>query len=411
MKPRILVLALIAALGSGCSSMDKPNMALHFEPVLSIHHGAPNAQSYYQLGRYYQGQKRLAQAEEAFLKAIAADERHADAYNALASLYAERGELERAVQMFQKVTAMAPDAAYLYNNLGYAYYLQGHQDKAYAAVRMALSLDQTLERAWVNLARIAAMSPESVFAEALKARRVDALPTELASSAAADESASTTSVGIALPGEQASPLASAGDLPAQADDQNMKFADTSVVDTAQKGAANAMPAVAAPVTTSLPPVPVPSSEELIAGGKFILLSASREVVSVGGSIEITTAAPATPGATGPGIGRNVGSNDGKNREMTIPAIRLEVSNGNGVSRFARKFSARLRGDSIPVARITNLSKFSLKKTVIEFQPGYETAARALMNRTSLPAQLVAASKPRPGSDVRIVLGRDALPFG
>jgi len=384
MKPRLLVLALLAALGSGCSSMDKPSMAPRVEPVLSIHHGgAPDAQSYYQLGRYYHGQSRLAQAEEAYSKAIATDDRHVDAYNALASLYAERGELERAVQMFQRATAMAPDRAYLYNNLGYAYYLQGRQDEAYGAVRKALSLDATLVRGWANLERIAGMRSEGGLLDAAKARRLDALPTELASTAIPDGS------GVEPAPTAIEPAPAAASTLAVAVEQPVQITTPSVKLEHEAGASS----------VTLEPSLAQSGEDRIAGGKFTLVSSSREVVSNDGApIEITRAVPAAPSAT-------------RDRQMSIPAFQLEVTNGNGVARFANSFSSRLRGDNIPVARITNLSSYSLQKTVIEYQPGYEAAARALMDRTRLEARLVPALKLRPRSDVRIMLGKDALQLG
>ena len=62
MKPRILVLALIAALGSGCASNDKMRLAYEVKPVSTVRHGGANAVSYYQLGRYYHGQMRLDMA-------------------------------------------------------------------------------------------------------------------------------------------------------------------------------------------------------------------------------------------------------------------------------------------------------------------------------------------------------------
>lgn len=101
---------------------------------------------------------------------------------------------------------------------------------------------------------------------------------------------------------------------------------------------------------------------------------------------------------------------------TTPAsaagFRLEVSNGNGVSGFARKFSAWVAGTTMPVRRITNYDSYSLPRTVVEYQPGYESAARRFVGNFALsPAlspQFVAATKARPNSDVRLVLGRDAL---
>lgn len=374
MKLRILVVTLISALGSGCSTLDDPRFALQIQPLLSIRHGAPNAQAFYQLGRYYQGQFRLVQAEEAYLKAIAADDHYVDAYNALGSLYAERGDLERSAKMFEQVTAMAPNAAYLYNNLGFAYYLQGRFEEAYVNVRKALSLDGSIERGWVNLERIASMFPETKLLADIKSRRVDRLPTELAAKAITEPTATETVQAAAAP-EIIPKLALADTLATQAMPPNYEDAVVAVKPAGQM------------------PEFVKSNEPPITDGKFVLVSVTPDVMANGEPTDTSKAeASADRGDT------------------AVPTARLEVTNGNGVTRFARNFSAKLRGKNIPVKRITNLGSFSLKTTVIEYQPGYEDAARLLMYRTKLVARLIPAIKLRPGSDIRIVLGKDALNF-
>jgi len=394
MKLRILVVAVIATLGSGCSSIDKSAKAMRIEPVLSIRHGAPSTQSYYQLGRYFHGQKRLALAEEAYLKAAAANERHVDPINALGSLYAERGEFRRAAQMFERATAMAPESAYVYNNLGFAYFLLGDQEQAYTAVRKALSLDKTLERAWDNLLRIAAMGSGQRLSEAARLRQLEALPSEFAGLALPDR-ASTEVVPTTIKLAVLPKSGLASELPLPTDSPSLKTADATGTGRAQLGPENAFQVVAGPDAWISPLAQ--AVENRIAGGRFVLVSASREMVPNGEPIKFGSALP--------------GPVDTPKRNPSILAARLEVSNGNGVARFAKTYSARLKDNKIAVARITNLGSFALKTTVIEFQPGYEEAARKLMERANLTVPLIPAIRSRPGSDIRIVLGRDALQFG
>lgn len=376
MKPRLIVLALLAALGSGCASIDKPRQAGDIEPLLAVHHGASDAQSYYQLGRYYQGQRRLAQAEEAYLKAIAVDSRKLDAYNALGRLYAERGDFDRSAKTFERATTLAPGAAYLYNNLGFAYYLRGRLDDAYAAVRKALSLDSSLARGWVNLEKIAASRSDATLLAAIKVRRFAALPSEL--TAAVPRQPPT----VAPPAADPAGLAQ---LPA-APSENVS----------PNTSPNALPTVTL-VAADDPQRPNDAQEEPTAGGKIVLVPAGREAVAKGGVISIDNAAPAS------------------STPQPLPpprrAARLEVSNANGVSRFATHFSAKLRSDDIPVARITNFGSSQLKQTIVEYQPGYEDQARELIDRTQLTIRVIPAIRSRPGSDIRIVLGLDALKFG
>ena len=354
MKPLTLVLALLATFGSGCSSLEKPSSSLRFEPVMSVRHGGPNAQSYYRLGRYYQGQKRLEQAEAAYLKALAADDRHVDTLNALGSLYAERGELQRSVQMFQRVTAMAPDAAYLYNNLGFTYYLQGRLDEAYTAVLKALNLDQKLERGWVNLEQIAGARSEAAIVEAAKARQLDQLPRDLAvhspPNAATNETLQTASEQSPSP-----KLELALEMPTQAPQ-------------ADGGTPTPEKSVDAPTGKITPNV---------------------------GAMEISEE-------------KSTNALEKHESQALLSEVRVEVSNGNGVVGFARKFSAQLRANEIRVTRITNQRPYSVTKTDIHYDPRYEDAARALMQQYKLTGRIIATQTPRERADIRIVLGQDAV---
>lgn len=377
MKPHLLTPLLVAALGYGCAAPEKERMPLKFEPVVSIRHGAASAPSYYQLGRYYQGQNRLDMAEKAYLKAIDADSRFTDAYNALGSLYAERGELERATLMFEKVTEMAPTAGYLHNNLGFAYYLQGRLADAYTAVRKALIADRTLERAWANLEKIAGLYAEPAIVAAAKSKRLDALPVELVTQSPA-EGAATVRTQLA------------GDLPQPPE--------------------LPLPNESASQTT---PLPVTAGNDAVAdiAGQMPALARSNDLPPAGEAvavIAVNAGRGPQPDAPKVGPGETACPGDMKARDASGAAVQVEVSNGNGVARFATNFSSRLRESNIPVARITNLESFTLKNTRVEYQPGFDGAACELMKRARLAASLAPAASPRARSDVRIVLGRDAV---
>jgi hypothetical protein len=373
MKPRLIALAVAAILGPGCATHEKPRAALDVEPVLSVRHGVPEAQAQYQLGRYYQGQYRYEQAELAYMRALALDSRHVEAMNALATLYAAQGNLQGSAQMLERVVAMAPDAAHLYNNLGFAYFLQGRFEDAFGAVRKALRLDPTLQRAWANLDRIVDLTPGgTTIASAVKARRLEDIPLQLAAADAAAPAASashpgTRSVGSEKPAE---------DQPAL----------TAEIEAARNGV-DGVPAAA---------------------DSYTLVTAAEQVVADGRTVDLRRAAdPATVGE-----GRSVAPRPGDRAARPAPppaAFRLEVSNGNGVPGFARRFSEHLRSQEIAVARVTNNRSFTIPQSLIEFQPGHESAAQSLLSSTGLPARLVGTANARLRTEVRLVLGHDALP--
>lgn len=394
MKLRMLVIALIAALGSGCASNDKPRSALKVEPVSTVRNGTPTVQAYYQLARYYHGQRRFAQAEEAYLKAIAADGTHADAFNGLAILYAERGQLDKSLKTFGEALVVAPQLAYVHNNLGYAYFLLKRYDDAYAEVRQALSLDGTLARGWSNLEQIAAARSDALLAEAAKARRAGALPGELVAGrlAIGTNAGNTPPVAAAAGAMVVSPAAATGESATM----TMR-----VVESGAAGIIDARQEAARPVSlaASATPEVLPMAEQVeppASSDKFLLVSAGDEVTLQVQSVAALSQVHEVRMSAEPVV------------RAAISPVRFEVSNGNGVTGFAKRFAALLRSDNVPVGRITNYHTYALKASLVEFQPGYESAARALIARANLKAQVLPATTARPGSDVRIVLGRDVV---
>lgn len=396
MKPRILATAVLAFLGSSCSTVvTQQPLALRIEPIQSIRHGVTSAQSYYQLGRYYQGQNRLDMAEDAYLKATALDNRNIDAFNALGSLYAQRGETERALKMFERLTAVISDAAYLHNNLGYVYFLAGHQDKAYDSVRKALVLDANLERAWVNLEKIVTKAGDDSLAEVARLHRVDALPLAmgLSTNPGAPDAGSGPAVAVRAPDSKLTLTTGLSNSP--------------LVEEVLLAEANTVPHTMETAISHLATVASPPVRDILSGiatktgqkreGDFVLVSSHRKLVSNGQPLDVSPALA-------------TGRHAAEDRAAKMAAFRLEVSNGNGIRHFANNFSSLLRQNDIPVMRITNHCSFSMRQTVVEYQPGFENAASALLERAELNARLVPAIRSREGVDIRIVLGKDAVNF-
>lgn len=398
MKLRILMVALVSIFGPGCVSTDKSHAALRVDPVMTIRHGAPDTQSYYQLARYYHGQQRLNLAEEAYLKAIAAGAGNVNAFNALASLYAERQQLDKAVQTFEKALAIAPDAGYIHNNLGYAYYLQGRQEQAYAAVRKALSIDPGLARGWSNLQQIVAMGSDSSLANAVAARRLDTLPSTM-------QRASEYAPPVAKP----SPVIDTADL-VVVRAEPIRPGPVPENGAAEPGRNKLPPAAATASSLKVSAGPEVSAyiqvrEPQTSRGKFVLVSSDGEVVLQSGKMGLDSAISAAPDVSSKPLPKGIFE---QNATASLSEMRLEVSNGNGITGFAKRYVAILQSKRVPVQRITNYDSFALTQTLVEFQPGYESVARALMSRARLDASLVPAKSAHSGWNVRILLGKNAV---
>lgn len=419
MKLRLLVVALIAVLGTGCATTDKSGLAGYkIKPDTTVRHGAPDAQSYYQLARFHHGQKRFEKAEMAYIKAIALDGGRVDSYNALGSLYAERGDLERAIQQFELAAGIDPKSAYVQNNLGYAYFLQGRYDEAYQAVRRGLALDPKMKRGWANVELIAKAQPngKAILAEAAQTRQLATLPATLAAQA----------LPVTVQATEA-PAAAAADAGSSAKTEPAAEAVVTLAPEpasveAQRPEAEVQVAVNSPAHGTSPAIAEIKADKSPAEGQFVLVSAGREVVNLAAPVvtaelepaptvsatpapvQVALVAPLAPAPAVPAANAMIR----QGLAIDLADVDFEVTNANGVTGFAKKFSALLRSDNIVVSRITNHSSFKFAETVIEYQPGFADAARALMTRTRLDASLVPAKSPRANSDVRIFLGRDAV---
>jgi tetratricopeptide (TPR) repeat protein len=146
-----LAIACLVPTLSGCISAPATQEAMKVSPLFQVSHADTSAAGLYQLGRYYQAQNRLAQAEDAYRKALATKVDFVDAHSALGTLYAGQGKYDEAIREFSAVLQTAPQIAQLYNNLGYTYYLQGNYQAAVDALQRATALEPGNPRPFNNL--------------------------------------------------------------------------------------------------------------------------------------------------------------------------------------------------------------------------------------------------------------------
>ncbi|OWW19095.1 LytR C-terminal domain-containing protein [Noviherbaspirillum denitrificans] len=155
MKASVLSLAVLCSLPAlqGCSVTPPPSAAgPRIEPLLQVSGAQDTAAGLLQLGRFYQAQNRLTQAEEAYRKALALNVDFVEVRSALGTLYARQGKYDEAIVEYTEVLRTAPQLAQIYNNLGYTYFLQGKHEAAVEALRKATALDPNNPRAFNNLA-------------------------------------------------------------------------------------------------------------------------------------------------------------------------------------------------------------------------------------------------------------------
>lgn len=348
MKTKKMILPMVCCipfLGSCTSPQTTSSQTWGVNPVYSINQTSDSPDALYQLGRYYQGQQRYEQAAAAYHRALAANPDFVEARNGLGVIYAMQGRHEDAIAAFRIAISKAPDAAHLHNNLGHALYLQGSYNEAVSALEQATKLDPGNQRALSNLGLASAKANES-----------GSVPSVTVAATTAQDN--TTQAVATLPIE---PAALAQD--ARQPDSSTKLA-------------------------AIPPAQAKNRLETIQVAENVY--ELREQIK---PVQMATAmANAQPTDT----------------PVKPAKLRLEVSNGNGMTGFARKVSGYLGQQGYPASRLTNQKPFQVAVSQIQYRPGYRDQALSL--KSSLPdkpdLELVQSSKLRADIQARLLLGKD-----
>jgi Tfp pilus assembly protein PilF len=396
MKSKALATAVAFILTAGCATPIDNRLAWEIKPVVAVRHGMMEAMASIQLGRHLQSQGDFAAAENAYSEALAADPRNADGLYALGSLYAERGELDRSAAAFRRMTELTPERAYLYNNIGYALYLQGHHAEAAEALRIAVLLDPAYDRAWVNLEKVAQEGGMTELAS-LAAQRT--LTEDMARQTTIIAQADGANLGASIQDQRSeeAPLSLANVIGSPA------TVVTSVSETTTPSNSPTSPAEQSATIATGPNMPVP-----IRLAKVPIRPAVIESIDGAGRQH---------GAHSPIVQASLSGRDAApvvqlrvNFSSPAPATtgRLEVSNANGVNRFATRVGKQLNDEGVKVKRITNYTSFQVKRSMIEYQTSYMDAALAIRDRLRMDIALKEARLAQRGVDVRLVLGRDTV---
>ena len=123
----ILTLSLLAGCVSGGAG----------DPLASQQGRAEAGRAYVQLGLGYLQQGLTEQAKAPLTKALAIDNRDADAHAALALVFQAQGEPQLADEHFRKALSQRPDDTRIRNNYGSFLYAQGRFEQAEATFRQA----------------------------------------------------------------------------------------------------------------------------------------------------------------------------------------------------------------------------------------------------------------------------------
>ena len=357
------------------------------QPMMRVSHSAnQSAATFYQLGKYQLEQGNLDFARSAYEASITLDGQQLDARNALAALDATQGKLDSAKALLIQIVADFPEIALPYNNLGYVYYLQSNFEAAERTLQKAIALDTGNERARNNLntvnialARlenrdtVTLAQPPAQLPQEIKPLALTLVQTDPAYQAVARSSSP-------VPIENATELAA-----------------TRPVETRTLGLAIISP----PLEQVVERVEPQAQKELVQIAPYVFELRLRQApLPVLANAKLEKSEPTTAAL-------NV--LDTALPSMTLTSSsRIEVANGNGVTGMAKRMSGVLGRQDISVSRLSNELPYKQLKTEIQYRAGYEKAAANLKNALKGQAVIALTATLSANSDLRLVLGRDAI---
>ena len=166
--------------------------------------------------------------------------------------------------------------------------------------------------------------------------------------------------------------------------------------------AGAAAGAAAPAAQS---VPVPAAADAYAG------MPRTQVQQIGAAMVqvVRVEAPALAARVAPAVASSpaaAAASAATAASSAAPAdpVRLEISNGNGVTGAAASLARTLDLDGVTTVRLTNARPFTVPRTRIEYPHAQRALAEALSHRLDIPLKVRRDTAPR---DVRIVLGHDS----
>lgn len=299
-----------------------------------------------------------------------------EAHYLLGCYYQERGREAEAVAEFQKVLRIDPEYVRAYNGLGVSYDRLGDFPRAMAAYRKALELNPALDYVQNNLG----------YSYLLQGR------TDLA--------LATLQEAFRLnPGSERI-------------FQNLKWAWAAKEREEEKAV---LLSAAGTETIAPPRISRPPGENIPQGAARAERPESPEGI---GKSEAPVPAPA------PGVERiklplpppqapSAAPEPLRTETQTAPPspvrseLRIEVSNGNGVNRMARRIGERLREQGLKVVRLTNADHFHYRETKIIYGRGYYPEAEHVARQLGGVRRFVERPKLEwPQIQVRVLLGRD-----
>lgn len=344
----------------GCSSLvpaTREQPVVRFAPAPVITPQMSAAENSYAQARRAHELGQLTTAARHYQRALDLDPQHVGALNGLGVILAQDGRTAEAIELLVRARDLDPKAGHIHNNLGYTLLREQRLDDADVALRMARELQPLSQQTLRNLALLDKARSEQALAAAAPFQSTDPAEPAPVTTAVATEAAT-----------DGDPLPKIVAVAPQVYELRMSSTLSSLNPVAKAGPTAVQPEVRE--IAEIKPMPEPQE-----GHRLVF---SREMASFTRSV--TAAA------------------DG--------ASRLEVSNGAGVARLARRTADRLEQEGVVSARLTNAQHFRFPQTRIEYLPGQDAAVQAVAERLPVQVKLVPVARLDRNMSLRLVLGQD-----
>ena len=408
-----------------CTTVSFDKEIFQFFSKVRPHPGNPD--SHYLLACYYQERGRHREAIEEFRKVALINPDHVKAYNGMGVSYDLLGDFPRAVESYKTALKLNPNLNYVHNNLGYSYLLQGKFDEAIVTFNQAIALNDSNKQTHNNLGLAYAESGQFDLAMAefekagdeakahynmaqvyLKKGLYNEAKSQYAN--ALDLNPSLTMVRTGL--EAAHVLARIFlPVPVKTEPKDWIMPDRGTVDKKESEKIaiedQKTPLVVEIVKEELnePPTYESHAHQEMGVPDQLMIVAMKEV----NSLQM---------ASDQSVTRELKSQENSTPDQrmepkqlnSLREVGVEISNGNGVNRMARRVGNYLKEKGFNVVRLTNANNFSHSETEIYFHKGHGDDARQLAEQIISKLENMKELKQldRPNIKIKVIIGKDLI---
>jgi len=411
----------------------------------------------YQQACYLQSINKHRLAIQLLEEAILSDPVSIRVYNALGVSYDHEGDFSKAIEAYKKALALDPNSAYVQNNLGYSYLLKGDLEAAIIAFQAAVALDNAntkyhnnlglayaengmpdhalaeftqaggkaqahnkLARIYYRKARYEEAQKHFALASSLDAQLNDAQKGAKASTSLAD-----------IMRSEPKPAVDQSQTPymIEIDERGRKTLHYKIDAARPRALLAELPATAdaAAPTDSRTLIIRPIEENDSSGFLFdeaeavLRNEASHVNQATGYQIDENQLKDGQARASDALNGDNTEVLKGSETAQKVPStdlrhsnsfntIAIEVSNGNGVHRMARRVGDYLRSKGIEVTRLTNAEHFDFSETTIFYHDIDVRSALDIADQLPGFQKVEKSGKfDRLDIKVKILIGKDLVP--